>query len=540
MRRSFAYPLLLAILTLLVFGRIAGNDFTYWDDAGTIHHNPRLNPPTASNVLWYWGHSELGIYIPVTYTVWGVLAAVARLDAPDEFGIALNPWLFHAASLIVHAGSVLLVFQILRKLIRRDGPSFVGALLFAIHPLQTESVAWASGLKDVLCGFFALLAVWEYLNFADESTPHRRWHYAAALAAFVLSMLSKPTGMLTPVLAGIVAYWGLRLPLRQLTVSLGPWLILSAACGALAKYIQPALGVPLTPLWTRPLIAGDALAFYLRKLVAPINLTIDYGRRPVDVIKSSWFYFAWVVPAVVAVLIWRVRKSQPLLVASGLLFLAGLLPVLGLLPFLMQYYSTVTDHYLYLPMLGVALAAAGALHRYEKSWVYAAAGVVLLIFGALSFVEAEHWQNELTLSEHTVAVNDRSFVGHTSLANALVRRGRDDLAEAHFRRSIELNPDYVPAYEGYGNLLLREKKLDAATEVIRKYIAAISTYPPYARPDMAALHTNLGNALLARGKYGDAIEEFEKALKVDPQRTNAREGLALARQKLQATQPVRK
>src|SRR5437762_2742056 len=143
MRRSFAYPLLLAILTLLIFGRIATNDFTYWDDAGTIHHNPRLNPPTPPKVLWYWSHSELGLYIPLTYTVWGVLAAAARLDAPDEFDISLNPLLFHAASLIVHIGSVLLVFQILRKLIGRDGPSFFGALLFAIHPLQTESVAWA-------------------------------------------------------------------------------------------------------------------------------------------------------------------------------------------------------------------------------------------------------------------------------------------------------------------------------------------------------------------------------------------------------------
>src|SRR5438132_3767218 len=149
---------------------------------------------------------------------------------------------------------------------------------------------------------------------------HRRWNYAAALAAFVLSMLSKATGMLTPVLAGILAYWSLRRPLRQIFKTLGPWLILSAACGALAKYIQPALGVPLTPLWTRPLIAGDALAFYLRKLAAPINLSIDYGRRPVDVVQRWTIYVAWIAPAIAAVWIWRVRKSQPLLAAAGRIF----------------------------------------------------------------------------------------------------------------------------------------------------------------------------------------------------------------------------
>src|SRR4051812_25308309 len=101
MQRRSLYPLLLVIATVLVFGRITTNDFTFWDDAGTIHHNRRLNPPTVSNILWYWGHQEFGLYIPVTYTVWGILAAGAQLEAPDEFQIALNPWLFHAASLLV-------------------------------------------------------------------------------------------------------------------------------------------------------------------------------------------------------------------------------------------------------------------------------------------------------------------------------------------------------------------------------------------------------------------------------------------------------
>src|SRR4051812_12057778 len=102
MWRSFLYALLLAIITLLVFQYVATHDFTYWDDAGTIHHNPRLNPPTVPKILWYWGHSELGLYIPVTYSLWGALAAEARLKAPDEFDISLNPWLFHGASLLVH------------------------------------------------------------------------------------------------------------------------------------------------------------------------------------------------------------------------------------------------------------------------------------------------------------------------------------------------------------------------------------------------------------------------------------------------------
>jgi hypothetical protein len=545
MRRSTLYPLLLVIVTILVFGRITTHDFTYWDDSGTIHHNPRLNPPTAKNILWYWGHSELGLYIPVTYTVWGVLASAASLDAPDEFDVALNPWLFHAASLMVHIGSVLLVLVILRRLIRRDGPSFAGALLFGIHPLQTETVAWASGLKDLLFGFFALLSIWHYMQFVAEpteenapSTSRRRVHYVAALVAFILSMLSKPTGMLVPLLAGIIAYWGLRRPVRQIVLSLGPWLVLSGTCAILAKIIQPGLGIPATPIWTRPLIAGDALAFYLVKLIAPVNLSIDYGRRPIVVVQSWIIYVAWLVPALVAIGIRRIRKSQPLVVAAGLVFLGGLLPVLGLVTFLMQYYSTVTDHYLYLPMLGPALALAWLLAKYQHRWLSGIAAAALAIFAVVSFIESGHWQNELTLSQHTVAVNERSFAGHTSLGNALVRRHRDPEAAAHFRRSIELNPDYAAAYEAYAQLLMRAGKVDDAIENVRKYIQAVSTYPEYARPDIARAYTTLGLALMARGKYQEAAVEFEKALKIDPNRAAAQQGLRQAREKFSSTRPA--
>src|SRR6266850_1541204 len=169
MRRSTVYLVVIVVITVVVFGRIAGDDFMYWDDSGTIHHNPRMNPPTVEKILWYWSHPEMGLYIPVTYTVWGGIAAMARLDRADEFGIRLNPWLFHSASILVHVGSALMVFLILRRLVKSDGASLVGALVFALHPVQVEAVAWASGLKDLLCGFFALLSIWHYMRFVDLS-----------------------------------------------------------------------------------------------------------------------------------------------------------------------------------------------------------------------------------------------------------------------------------------------------------------------------------------------------------------------------------
>ena len=161
-----------------------------------------------------------------------------------------------------------------------------------------------------------------------------------------------------------------------------------------------------------------------------------------------------------------------------------------------------------------------------------------MICAILSFVQAGHWKNELTISQHSVAVNEKSFVAHTSLANALVRRGNDQEAAVHFRRSIELNPDYASAYEGYSQLLTRTGRLDLATETVRKYIQAVSTYPEGARPDIAGAYTNLGQALLARGKYEEAAEEFQKALKIDPKRAAAQEGRQQARQKMSTGLPA--
>jgi tetratricopeptide (TPR) repeat protein len=187
---------------------------------------------------------------------------------------------------------------------------------------------------------------------------------------------------------------------------------------------------------------------------------------------------------------------------------------------------------MYLPMLGPAIVLAWLLSRYERRWLAVAAGMTLTIFALVSFVNAGHWKNELTLAEHSVAVNQNSFAAHTLLGDALARRRRDQDAAVHFRRSIEVNPDYAPAYEGYSQLLVRSGRLDEATATVRRYIKAVSSYPEYARPDIAGAYTDLGLALLARGKYEEALGEFQQALKIDPTRAKAKAGMQEARQKM--------
>jgi hypothetical protein len=390
--RQRLYPIIVIVASLVVFGPLATADFTNWDERFNIWANPRLNPPTLENIAYYWRHSAFGLYIPLTYTVWGVLAHAAYLDQPDQMGARLNPWLFHSANILIHVISALVAYAILHRLVRDRRAACIGALLFALHPVQVEPVAWVAGTKDVLSGMLALIAVWQYALYAQDDplcAPHaasecaggasdlqrprkmqilsgrstlcpatkaRMWHFGVATGAFVLAMLAKPSVMLLPVIVFAIDLLLVRRPLKLILGMLWPWIVLSIGCAILTRINQPAIGVPPAPHWSRPLIALDSIAFYLYKLVWPMQLGIDYGRRPQVIIERGWVWFTWIVPTSLAIAVWVKRRRYPELLAAMVIFVAGVAPVLGLITFLFQYYSTTADHYLYLSMLGVGLA----------------------------------------------------------------------------------------------------------------------------------------------------------------------------------------
>jgi protein O-mannosyl-transferase len=166
----------LLALVLLAFAPAMGAEFVRWDDSVTLHHNPRLNPPSWRNVAFYWNdwrRGENGLYVPLTYTVWSALAWAGRVDQPDPAGIQLNPWVFHSANVALHAAAALVVLELLALLLRDRTPArawrraaWIGAAVFAVHPLQVEPVAWASGTKDVLGGLLSLVAIWVYVVYA--------------------------------------------------------------------------------------------------------------------------------------------------------------------------------------------------------------------------------------------------------------------------------------------------------------------------------------------------------------------------------------
>ncbi len=572
-RRSWAYALLVGAITTLAFARLATCSFTDWDDSDTIAANPHLNPPGWTTVWFYWttiGEKTPGqLFTPVTYTVWSAAAAMSNVlcgTVPDPNGITLSPAVFHGVNVLLHAASAVAAFGLLHRLFRNRWAAVAGGLLYALHPVQVEPVGWASGTKDVLCGMFSLAALYVYVVRHDtkpasdvppraESPPRGRARNRLltllSTLLFLLAMLSKPTAIVVPLLAAAIDRLLLGRPWRRVARSLWPWAALMIPCALWTRAAQPAPWAA-TPLWQRPLVAADALAFYLCKIAWPAHLTVDYGHRPAAVFASGVAYYSWLLPAAVAGLVlWRARRVG---LAAIALFLLPLLPVVGLAPFDFQFFSTTADHYLYLPMFAVALLATWALtcatttepsgsaaglsvRQRTRGGAAGLCGVVIVVLVALaarSFAQMGSWRDSTSLFTHALAVNPRSFAACDQLGYAEVKAARrasggrpvvppGDPAYAAWRdsqersltwyyRALEIYDAYVPALTNIASNAQRLGRYDEQRAALRRVVALQPAVPPGLRADPIGL----ANRLLAAGDPATAIRVLDPVLRDDP------------------------
>jgi cytochrome c-type biogenesis protein CcmH/NrfG len=560
MTRNNQIRLLLLLVIILVFGRIVTHDFVDWDDGPLIYNNPNISKPTLAGLAHHWNPRSTdnnGMYNPLVYTIWWLIAQGSQLESSDILGATLNPYLFHAASLVVHWLCACVVFDILRQMKFRDWTAAAGALLFALHPLQTESVAWAVGMKDLLSGLFALLTILEFLIAVQLEGNKQRQHYWLMFVFFIAALLSKPSTAVLPFMLVATEWILYRRPWREPAFAwIALMFVLAVPIVVLAAHVQkfPEAKVG-APLWERPGVALDALAFYFAKLVLPVNLSFDYGRTPQALLTDPQLYHAicwtWIFPVLATIIVWR--SKQRILWIAGLIFLLGLLPVLGLKPFGYQYYTTVADRYIYLSMLGVAIAAAWFLDRKTASNTFAsgrktAYGVafVLIALGSLSFAQADRWRDTETLytsslsttkAVHNITLgryHDDLAAPLAKLTNEAIAAGRQrqaieyrrqSLAEleramAYYRKAIELQPTNTNGYD----LLAKDQvfigDIPHAIQTVKEWMAIEPKIDPdidLAKPQTpGTLEAVLGNLYLRNQQYAEAVSVLKQSIKAKP------------------------
>ncbi len=551
-------PWLLILITVSVWGVVVTHDFAPVDDVMTIAQNPKLNPPrfTSDGVLWYWTHPYMGLYVPVTYTAWGLIAKATWAPTPDEHGQFLRGSVFHAASVLAHWISVLAVYAILRQLTRRTWPAVAGALLFAVHPLQVETVAWASGLKDVMSGGFSLVAIWLYLravsqngissiSLSTSAVMHGRDAHATSppnyhlwsVASLLMAMLCKPSAMVTPLIAAVLDYFILRRSAREVVRSIAPWMLMVVPLVLLAKMVQPGSGVASPPVWERPIIAGGSLAFYLGKLLLPIGLTFDYGWEPLVMLGKNWFWGSTMVPVAMGVGLWLTRKRLPWLRAAGLVSVAALLPVLGFVPFMFQSYSTVADHYMYLAMLGPAMVVAWGLSNLpSQQWRFAtvACAIGLMVLAGLTIRQLQFWRNPETLLRRMIAVKPNSLTGHNGLGKLYESRHDFKHAEQEYRLLIAINPAYLPARENLVNVCRYTGRAEEAIDQVHALMKLLGLQKGSNPEAYRDAFFQLGQITLTQGLTADAVRYFQEDLRLHPNHVEGQIALHRAEQKLKS------
>jgi protein O-mannosyl-transferase len=424
---------------------------------------------------------------------------------------------YHLVNIVLHALSACLVVLIARQLSLKG--AWLAGFVFALHPVQVESVAWISEQKSTLSGVFCLAALLVYLHF-DRSRQRQKYWLATGL--FVLALMSKTVTAVLPAVILVIFWWRRgRLDWKRDVWPLVPWFATGMCAGLFTSWVERryigASGADfvLSPL-QRVLIAGRVIFFYAGKLLWPTKLAFFYPHWNVD--AAVWWQ--WLFPVGVLALVaglWLVacRNRGPL--ASLLIFTGTLFPVLGFLNVYPFRYSYVANHFQYLASLGilvpgvVLLAKASERLRMGKAVAAAGSALLILVLGGLTWQQSRMYRNIETLYRRSIEQNPASYIVHYNLGTVLTEEpGRLPEAIDEFEAALKIRPDLAEAHNGLGFAFsLTSGRLGDA---FAEYQLALQIRPSYAEA-----HNNLGNVLSRiPGRQQDAIAEYQVAIKIRP------------------------
>ena len=524
-------PVLVIGFTITAFFPVLNNGFVNWDDDTLLLRNPNYRGLGWTQLRWMFTTTYMGHYRPLTWITFGLDYLIGGMD----------PRGYHLTNLLFHCANAVLFYFVALRLLRLAMPTPAAAelplrlaagfaaLIFSLHPLRVEAVAWVSGRKDLVSSQFLLLAILCYLRAAaGEEVPRKRWMIAAVMI-YAFSLLAKGIGMTLPVILLILDVY----PLRRLGSGPGKWFgpearqvwwekvpffVLALTAGLIAPVAQYQLGAMRT-LGEHGIIARLAqtlygLAFYLWKTIVPISLSPLYELRIHFKVWDWPFVLSGgaVIGTTLALL--AIRQQWPAGLATWAYYGMMLAPVLGIAQVGVQL---VADRYTYLSCLGWAILAGAGIVLYWNLWVSSriarpvflfangVAALILLCLVTLTWKQVQVWKDSESLWRHVLKISEQSAYAHNNLGSALASEEKLDEAIAHFHQALRIDPGFTTAHYYLGNVLAKQGKLEEAKY---HYQEALRLDPGF-----AGAHYNLANILAKQGKLEEAKYHLRQAVR---------------------------
>lgn len=561
MDRKLYLCLMLVFLTAAVYWPVKNHGFVNYDDPDYITANPVVQKGlTVDGVAWAFQnlHGEKTYWHPLTW--------LSHLADVQLFG--LNPAGHHIGNVLFHALNVVLLFWIFYRMTGKTWPSAGLAALFALHPLQVDTVAWVTERKNVLSTFWMLLGLLAYVRYTERRSIGR---YSAVLLLFCAALMSKPAVVTFPCLLLLLDFWPLRRvqipglmptpdvqsPVQTISgfprVSIPaavlekvPLLLLSFASSAVTLLAHRGLGM-LDPSGHLPLrlrLENAVVSYgqYVRKLVWPNDLAVLYphpGRWPFWEVALTAFFLL-----IVTALALRHVKARPYLAVGWFWFLGTLIPAIGIVQVGAQ---AMADRFSYVPIVGIflmiiwALADFAAHSPWRRKLAFIAVGIAATSLAISSRQQLSHWKNSITLWEHTLRVTTNNYMAHHDLGVALREAGRLDNAASQFEAALRIKENPVSQYE----LALVLERQGRTNDAIAQLDKSVSMNPQWinARQRLAYLmaaggdvtnalrqyaellnmgaarhdiHVRMAVLLAAVSQTGEAIEHYREALRASP------------------------
>ncbi len=502
--------LLLIAITAIIYGQVAGYDFVGFDDPVFTTENDFVRNGFT------WEGVKAVLTNPDYYCM--QLSLLSHMLDCEIFGLA--PGKHHLTNVLFHIANVILLFILLKKISGNLWPSTLAAFLFAVHPLNVESVAWIAERRNVLCTFFWFLTTLAYLRFVRYRTIP---NYLVVILLFVLGLMSKAMLVTLPFTLLLLDFWPLRrigrndVSIRSAVMEKLPLLILSVAASGLTMLaVQNTGGAPgigglasiaSLPLGFRITNAVVAYCAYLLKTIWPFGLSLNY---PIQRSLSAWQIVpAFITLGAISVTAFFNRNKRPWLIVGWLWYLGTLVPVIGIIQL---GHQSMADRYVYVPLVGifvmVSWTIADWMHKPGRRIKHVLLAAILTLMAATAWIQTRYWENTITLYEHVIRISPNYSLAYYNLGMALNKQGRTKEALAYFLKALDIFPDFAEANLNVGLLL---SQTDQKERAIAYYIKSIQK-----KPDLVEARFNLANLLLDTGRLKDAQKVYQGILSKQP------------------------